>query len=667
MDGLKKVRKNWLKFDRDILPKTITKIKNRYRVIGLKSSSPGGGKMEDMHSKYKDNKTFAHLNEKITTAEEALSAVRPGDHIFIGSVCATPRKLIQALENLDANLEDVQLIHFLTDGAISHKDGLPLTRFKHKVFFVGMDTVKAIKHGQADYTPISIAQVPSLIENGGITVDVALIQTSIPDEHGFVSLGVSVDIAKVAIRKARTVIAELNPNMPKTLGDTFIPVDRIEHMVLVDTPVIEYIHPLVDKIAEQIARYVARIIDDGSTLQIGLGRIPNEMLKYLSERRDLGIHSDVITEPIIELIEQGVITGNAKSIHRGQVVASYCMGTRRLYDLINNNPMFSFHPIDYVCDPIVISSNDKMVSVTQAFAIDLTGQICADQFEGEFYSGVSSQPDFIRGAAYSPGGKPIICLSSITEDGKKSRIRPLLLEGEGVTISRSDVHYVITEYGIAYLFGKTIRERALSLIEIAHPSFRSWLLDEAKRLGYIRPDQELKSKVAYPAEEEREVVLKNGEKILIRPSKATDVQGLQNIFYNLTPKDVYTRFFARLKSFSISMAEHLCDVDYENEMAFVAVAGEREKNFLVGSSCYYVDFSTKLADMAYMILPEWQGLGLGKALQQRTTEYAKAKGLRGFKANILSENIKMRKLAQSCSNNVSMNESHGECEITIMF
>ncbi|MFC1816997.1 GNAT family N-acetyltransferase [Thermodesulfobacteriota bacterium] len=343
------------------------------------------------------------------------------------------------------------------------------------------------------------------------------------------------------------------------------------------------------------------------------------------------------------------------------------MGTRRLYNLIDNNPMFSFHPIDYVCDPGIISSNEKLVSVTQAFAVDLTGQICADQFEGEFYSGVSSQPDFIRGAAYSAGGKPIICLSSTTEDGKKSRIRPFLLEGEGATIPRSDVHYVITEYGIAYLFGKTIRERALSLIEIAHPSFRTWLLDEAKRLYYVRPDQELKSKIAYPAEEEQEIVLKNGEKILIRPSKATDIRGLQNIFYNLTPQDVYTRFFTRLRSLPVSMAEHLCNVDYANEMAFVAVAGEREKNFLIGSSCYCVDFSTKLAEIGYMILPEWQGLGLGKALQQRLTEYAKLKGLLGFKADILSENIKMRRLAQSCSNNVSIKESHGECEVTIMF
>lgn len=623
--------------------------------------------MEDMLSKIKEDNTLAGLKEKITTPEDALSVVRPGDRIFVGSACATPRTLIQALEALKTNLDDVQLFHFLTDGAIRHKGGVPETRFKHKVFFVGMDTREAVKQGQADYTPISIAQVPSLIENGGITVDVALVQTTMPDEHGFVSLGVSVDITKAAIGKARTVIAELNPNMPVTLGDTFIPVDQIDHMIVVDTPVIEYLHPPVDAVAEQIARYVARIIEDGSTLQIGLGQIPNEMLKYLSNRRDLGIHSDVITEPIVDLIEKGIITGNAKSIHKGQIVASYCMGTHCLYNLIDGNPMFSFHPIDYVCKASVISSNKKLVSVTQAFAVDLTGQICADQFEGEFYSGVSTQPEFLQGAAHSPGGKPIICLSSTTENGKESRIRPLLLEGEGVTIPRSDVHYVITEYGIAYLFGKSIRERALSLIEIAHPSFRSWLLDEARRLGYARPDQALKSKVAYPAEEERKMVLKNGEKVLIRPSKASDVQGLQNIFYNLTPNDIYTRFFTCLKSLSVSKAEHLCNVDYENEMAFMAVAGEREKDFIVGSSCYYVDPSTNLADVAYMILPEWQGVGLGTALQQRMIEYAKSKKLRGFKADILAENVKMLRLAQGGLPNVSISKSDSDYEVIMLF
>jgi acyl-CoA hydrolase/RimJ/RimL family protein N-acetyltransferase len=578
---------------------------------------------------------------RLSSPAEALSGIRSGDRIFLGTACATPRLLIHALEHSDRHLSDIQIFHFLTDGAILYDNGRPRTRFQHKVFFVGTDAREAIKLGLADYIPISIARVPKMIETGRFPIDVAMVQVSMPDENGYVSLGVSVDITFACVRHAKTVIAEINPNMPQTMGQTRVPIDKIAHFVLNDCPVIAYTHPPADEVAEQIARYVARIIDDGSTLQIGLGRIPNEMLKYLKNRRNLGIHSDVITDPVIDLIENGVVTGSAKTLHKGQIVASYCMGTKRLYDFIHQNPLFSFQPIDVVCDSAVISQNNQMVSVTQAFAIDLMGQVCADQFEGEFYSGVSTQPDFIKGAADSPGGKPIICLASATDDGKESRIRPLLLAGEGVTIPRSDVHYVITEYGIAYLYGKTIRERALSLIEIAHPKFREYLLDQARQLGYVRKDQTLRSKSAYPSDEEREVVLKNQTVVLIRPSKASDVEGLQDIFYHLRPEDVRTRFFTRLSSLPVSKAEHLCNVDYENEMAFVALAGERENEQIVGSSCYSLDPDVNMAEVAYMIRPEWHGLGLGKALQTRMVEYARSRGIRGFTADILEENEKM--------------------------
>jgi len=494
-----------------------------------------------------------------------------------------------------------------------------------------------------------------------------------PDQHGFVSLGVSVDITRAVIQKAGIVIAELNPNMPRTYGDTYISMDLIDKAVIVDSPVIEYMHPPVDdSIAERIARSIARIINDGATLQIGLGRIPNEMLKYLTDRRDLGIHSDVITDSIVDLVEKGIITGKAKSIHKGQIVTSYCLGTRRLYDLIDDNPMFAFYPIEYVCNPSVISGNNQMVSVTQALAVDLMGQVCSDQFAGEFYGGVSTQPDFLRGAANSPEGKPIICLASTTEDGKESRIRPLLREGEGVTIPRSDIHYVVTEYGTAYLFGKTIHEKALALIEIAHPSFRPWLLEEAKRLGYLRADQDLKCtwdgtvECRYPQEEEREFELKNNTKIVVRPSKASDVTELQNLFYKLPPQDVYTRFFRSLKSLPVSEAEHLCNVDYEHEMAFVATTGKREKEKVIGSSFYVVNPSTNMADVAYMILNEWHGLGLGTILQQRMVEYAKSKGLKGFTADILAENTAMLKLAKKCGK-VTTTLSEGVYEVEMLF
>jgi acyl-CoA hydrolase/RimJ/RimL family protein N-acetyltransferase len=605
--------------------------------------------------------------DKIVTATEAVSSIAPGNRVFVGSASATPRSLVHALEQLASPPPDVQLCYFLTQGAVLYENDVPKTRYRHRCFFVGSDIRVAMAKGMADYIPISLAQVPQLIENGRIPVDVALIQVSLPDEYGYVSLGVSVDVTSAAAQKAKKVIAEINPNMPCTLGDTFLPINKIDYLVLVETPVIEYQHPPADAVAEKIARYIASIIDDGSTLQIGIGRIPNETLKYLVDRRDLGVHTDVFTDSIIPLIEQGIITGDKKSIHRGKIIASYCFGTRRLYDLIDHNPMFSFHPIEYVSNIPLISQQKRMVSVTQAFAVDLTGQICADQFQGEFYGGVSTQPEFIRGAAYSAGGKPIICLPSTTDDGKISRIRPLLQAGEGVTVARSDVHYVITEYGIAYLFGKSIRERTLSLIEIAHPEFRPWLLEEAKKLNYLPQAQMLKSAVAYPVGEERTVILKEGTSILIRPARASDVAGLQDIFYDMNKQDVYTRFFRNLRSLSATEAQFMCNVNYDTDMAFLAVAGTRENEKIVGSSCYVGNLSTNTAEVAYMIRSEWQSMGIGKVLQERMKEYAKARGLRGFTGEILASNTKMLDLAKKAGNDVSFKSQGTYYEFTILF
>jgi RimJ/RimL family protein N-acetyltransferase len=428
-----------------------------------------------------------------------------------------------------------------------------------------------------------------------------------------------------------------------------------------------------DSILERIARYVARIINHGSTLQIGHGNIPNALLKFFGDRRDLGIHSDVITDSIIDLIEKGIINGKAKTLHTGRVVASYCLGSKKLYDLIDNNPMFAFYPMEVVCDPLVLRQNSKLVSITQAEAVDLMGQVCSDQFEGRFYGGVGTQPDFMRGAAASPDGRPIICLASTTEDGKVSRIRPLLNEGEGVTIPRSDVHYVVTECGIAYLFGKSIQEKALALIETAHPSFRPWLLEEARRLKYIRPDQELKCEVKnghecfYPQTEDREIQLNDTTKIVVRPTRASDVRGLQDLFYKLPPQDVYTRFFTGLKRFSISKAEYFCNVDYERQMAFVVTIGEREQEKIIASSFYLLNQSTRMADVAYMILHEWHGKGLGTILQQRMAEYASSRGVKGFKADILPENRAMLRLAEKCSSRVTKKLCRDVYEVEMLF
>lgn len=608
---------------------------------------------------------------RIVSAAEAVSLIHAGHQVFLGSACATPRLLAQALENLASPPPDVTLFHFFNHGAIPHQGDGANTRYRHKCFHVGADERAAVAQWQAEYIPVSLSQVPGLVENGRIRMDVALVQVSPPDEFGYASLGVSVDVTMSMVRHARHVIAEINPNMPRTMGDSLVHVSRFDAMVWNDTPVIEPPATPADEVVEQIARNIASIIEDRSTLQIGLGRLPQEALKYLMDRRDLGIHSDLITDAIVPLVEKGVINGQEKGHYRGMIVASYCMGTRKLYDLIDRNPFFSLQAIERVSNIHVISQQHKMVSVSQACSVDLTGQICSDQFEGQFCGGVSTQPEFIRGAAQSPGGKPIICLQSTTESGsdggKTSRIRPLLLGGEGVTIARSDVHYVITEYGIAYLFGKSIRERALALIQIAHPDFRPWLLEEVKKLGYVGPEQSLKSQDDYPAEQERRLTLRNQKTVLIRPTRKSDAAALQHFFQRMIKEDRYTRMFWRLNQLSDSEAQRLCNVDQDSEVAFLVVTGEGENETLIGSACYFVNASTNMAEVAYMVSPQWQGVGIGKALQLRLMEHAKARGLRGFSAEIQTYNANMINLAKQACDNITIARHGNTHEVTMLF
>jgi acyl-CoA hydrolase len=396
---------------------------------------------------------------------------------------------------------------------------------------------------RVDYVPISLADVSRLVENGRLAFDTALLQVSPPDRAGMCSLGVSVDIGRVAALSARRVIAEINPHMPRTGRQSEVPFDRFDRIVHVDEPIIEYVHEPLGPAAERIARYAARLINDGATLQIGLGRVPNEMLRFLAGRRDLGIHSDVITEPLVDLVEQGVVTGANKSLHRGQVVAGMAMGTRRLYDLIDDDARFAFHPIEYVCAPEVIAANRELVSVTQAFAIDLTGQVCADARDGVTYGGVATQPDFHRGAIRSAGGKAIICLTSTTPDGQ-SAIRPRLLPGEAVAIPRADVHHVITEYGSAYLFGRSLAERALALIEIAHPDHREHLVAAAAQQGLLSQGQVPRSRAAYPVEDVLDAKLRDGRRVTVRPTRATNVPALHALFFRLRPKTCARAFSA---------------------------------------------------------------------------------------------------------------------------
>src|SRR5499433_2934910 len=608
----------------------------------------------------------ADLGPKLVSVERALSAIRAGSRVYIGTGCAAPHTLLAQLEAMNPAPADLEFVSFVTTSALPQVEGASRTRYRHRAFFVGSELVPLAHNGQLDYVPISLEEVPRLLESGQLSIDVALLQVSPPDARGFVSLGVSVDLAPAILSVARRVIAEVNPSMPRTHGESFVHLDRFDALVKVDTPIAEYLHPKIGEIAEYIARYIASIIDDGSTLQIGLGRVPNEALRHLRDRRDLGIHSDVITDGVVDLVEAGVVTGRLKTHHRDRIVASYCLGTRRLYDFIDENPRFEFLPIDQVCHPAEVSRQSRMVSITQAFAIDLTGQVCVDQFEGEFYGGVSTQVGFIRGAARSPGGKPIVCLSSTTDDGA-SRIKPLLEAGDGVGIARSDAHYVITEYGIAYLFGKSIRERAVALIEVAHPRWREELLREAKRLGYVPSEQYFASQAPYLVHEERIVTLKNGVKVMIRPARASDAGALQGLFHRLSEDNIYTRFFRRVRSLSYGELQTLCNVNHETEVAFLGVTGPRENEEIVGSACYFLSPTTNLAEVAFMVAPEFQGAGLGTAMQACLQEYAMRRNVRGFVFEILPRNTSMLRLAARAQGTVTTSRDEDGVHVTVLF
>ena len=407
-----------------------------------------------------------------------MRSIRSGERVFIGTGCGEPRGLVRALEALHPGPDDIELATSSRPVA-SNSTLMSARRHRNRVFVAG-GRHDAAGVAMIDYVAIGLDEVPALLAQGRLPVDVAMVQVSVPDAHGYASLGISVDLAPAALRAAKRIIAEVNPAMPRTHGDSLIRLDRVDLLTETECPLREFTHPPGMEIAVNIAAYVAAIIEDGSTLQIGMGAVPDQVLGLLGDRRDLGIHTDLLTDGVIDLIHSGAVTGRRKDLFRERVVASYCLGTQRLYDLVDDNPLFCFLPIEQVCAPETLARTGRLVSLTQAHAIDLAGQVCVDH-PGSIGAGPSTQVAFLRAAARSPGGKPIICLPTTDADGA-SRIKPTL-EGDVVGIARADVHYVVTEFGIAYLFGRSVRERALALIGVAHPNHRAALLEAARSRG----------------------------------------------------------------------------------------------------------------------------------------------------------------------------------------
>jgi 4-hydroxybutyrate CoA-transferase len=435
----------------------------------------------DWHSLYQS---------RVTTPEEAVLSIKSGDRLFLTGNVSVPQTVLAALVKRAPELEKVEICSALTVGPADHVSPAVEGHLRVNSMFISANIRKAVHEGRADFTPVLLSEFTLLFKHGHLPLDAALIHVSPPDEHGFCSLGVEVGLTKSPAESAKLIIAEVNQQMPRTLGDSFIHVSRLDHIIPVDYPISEL--PMADdgasEVVDNIASYIAELIPDGATMQMGIGAIPDAVLKYLFDKRDLGIHTEMFSDGIIDLVDAGVLTNARKSLHPGKIVAGFMLGTHRLYDWADDNPLIEMHRTEYVNDPFVIAQNERMVAINSAIEVDLTGQVCADSIGPKLYSGVGGQLDFIYGASRSKGGVPVIALPSTAtmRDGTVlSRIVPMLKQGAGVVTTRNHVRYIVTEYGVADLYGKTIRQRARALIDVAHPEFRPELEKQAGELHYL--------------------------------------------------------------------------------------------------------------------------------------------------------------------------------------
>ena len=611
--------------------------------------------------------------DKFVSEDKVFSNIHRGDRIFIGTACGEPQYLVQALikyvESHPKGFFDTEVFHVWTLGIAPYTDEKFKSNFRHNSFFIGNNTRDAINKGVADYTPIFLSQVPELFYRKLVPVDVAMIQTSPPDNHGYMSLGVSVDITKAAVENASTVITQVNSHMPRVHGDTFMHLDDVDFIIPYDEPLLEYETEVPGEIAQQIGNYVARIIKDGDTIQVGYGSLPNAILLNLRNKKHLGVHTELLSDAIVELMKNGVIDNTKKSIDRGKAVATFCMGKKKTYEYIHDNPCIGFRTIDYTNNPLIIAQHNNIVAINSALEVDLTGQATAESIGKIFYSGIGGQTDFMRGAVLSHNGKTILALQSTAENGEVSRIVPFLKEGAGITLNRGDIHYVITEYGIAYLHGKNIRERAMELISIAHPKFRPSLIEKAKKLNLIYKDQAFipGKKGEYPEDLETYRTTETGLEILLRPVKISDEPLLKDFVYSLSDQSLYRRFISRRTDMPHEFLQKFVIIDYAGEMAIFAVLKHAEKEEIIGVGRYFIDKNTHTAEAAFAVRDDFQKRGIGTELLKYLTYLAQKQGLLGFTAEVLVENRPMLHIFQKMGFDMQKRISSGVYELRMMF
>lgn len=608
--------------------------------------------------------------EKRCSAQEAIGRIKAGQRVFIGSSCGEPQYLVKKLADAADTFTDIEIVRLLS------LESTPLTliadktkdqSFNIRSFYLGSAKPKSLARNKRFITPINLSAVPRLFKTRRLPIHVTLIQVSPPDDFGWMSLGISVDITLAAALSADFVIAQVNSKMPRVLGRSFIHVNDVN-------AVVEYEEELltIDELPEldaanHIGRLITRLVDDGSTIQISPGTTPQATLLALSDKNDLGVHTQYVTTDIMRLVSMGVITNRKKGFNEGKLVASCAIGSKNLYEFLDDNPAIEFYPSDYVNDPGIISRHNKMVSMNVPMAMDLTGQVAADALSYNHFSGVTGMLDFIRGASLSEDGKSILMLTSTTVDGKKSRITPTLNDA-AIVVPRGDVQYVVTEYGAVNLFGKSLQERAMAMISIAHPNFREELFFEARKMGLLGAERTLSESVQgiYPIklEETREI---DGELITIRPAKPVDERRIQEHFYTQDKDDIYSRFFQARTRFVRGDVERMFQIDYVKNLTLLAVVGEFGFGKVVAVGEYLLDPAKNIAEIAFSVNKEWQGKKLGKIIIKKLSEAARENGISGLIAYTLPGNQGMIKLFKSLPYKTKTMYDGELVELTCMF
>ncbi|MDQ1270145.1 MAG: hypothetical protein QG618_1455 [Thermodesulfobacteriota bacterium] len=609
--------------------------------------------------------------DKLLTAAESVKKIRNGSRVFIGTGCGEPQHLIRTMVE-DQSLQDIVVYQMLSTTLAQYlNDDNFSSRFSIKLFFISVLMRKFVFEGKIDYIPAYLSQIPKVFRNNEIGLDVALVQVSPPDAHGYCSLGISVDITLSGMKSAQITIAQVNPQMPRTWGDSLVHIDDIDYLVEYEEELLESLPKTKNKtVVERIGHYVSQLVDDGATLQIGFGHLPHAIMPYLAGKKDLGIHTQVITDALLPLFKQKVITNRKKNFLPERAVASLCMGSKELYNYIADNPMFYFRSSEFVNDPNVIARNDNLISISSALEVDLTGQVCTDSKGYLFYSGIGDQVDFIRGSAMSKGGFSIVIIPSTAQNGQVSRIVTHLSEGAGVATTRGDIDLVVTEYGIAEIRRKSIFQRVMELAQIAHPKFRKQLIEQAKQNHYIFSDQlpPTNQDLLFLNAYRYNMLLSGGKQLQVRPLQPSDEFESRNFYYSLQEDSIYFRFFNRRKVFSRRMLQQMwAQVDYSRNMTLIALMQQGKRKQIVAVASY-AEVDPKSAEVAFLVQEDLHGRGIATFMLSCLEKIARQNNYSCFTALVLAENRKMINVFKNTYPHAEfIRGESGEIEVTMPF